>query len=132
MYTSNTNHLGPSSGPAAAYRAVLHTAEVVPRDGRTRWRAVQSLLEGHPVLGAHDVIQDRIYSGAEVIQTTAQRIQPLINVAKGGHLIHVQQPLSVKGRPADEKCYHDRTCGMKASVSFTEPSHCRFGDKRIG
>jgi len=74
MYTSHANHLGSSSGPATAYRAVPHTAEVVPRDGRAGRCAVERSLERHPVLGAHQVIEDRVRSGAEVVQAAAQRV----------------------------------------------------------
>lgn len=74
MYTSHTNHLGPSSGPTTADRAVLHATEIVPRDSRTGRCAVERFLKRHPVLDAHQVIQDRVRSGAEVVQAAAQRI----------------------------------------------------------
>lgn len=90
MYASYTDHLGSSSGSATAYRAIPHAAEIVPRDGRTRWRAAQRFLERHPVLGAHHVVQDRVRGCAKVVQATTQRIQPLVNVVEGRHLIHVQ------------------------------------------
>lgn len=67
MYASYTNQLGAPPGPAAAHRAVLYAAEIVPRDGGARWCAAQGLPERHPVLGAHHIVQDRIYGGAEVI-----------------------------------------------------------------
>jgi len=56
MYTSYANHLGSPSGPATAYRAVPHTAEVLPGDGGAGRCAVEGSLERHPVLGAHQVV----------------------------------------------------------------------------
>lgn len=86
VYTPHANHLGPSFGSASA---IFYTAEIVPRDGRACRCAVQRFLECHSVLDAHDVVQNRIYGGTEVIQATAQRIQPIVNVVEGRHLIHV-------------------------------------------
>lgn len=90
VYASYANQLGSSSGSASAHRAIFHTAEVVPRDGGARRCAVERFLERQSVLGAHYVVQDRVHGGAEVVQATAERIQPVVNVVEGRHLIHVQ------------------------------------------
>lgn len=90
MYASYANHLGLPSRSVTANRAILHTAEIVSRDGRTRRGAKQRFLERRPVLGAHHVVQDRVHGGAKVVQAAAQRIQPVVNIAEGRHLIHVQ------------------------------------------
>lgn len=90
MHTSYANHLGLPSRSVTVNRAILHTTEIVSRDGGTRRGAGQRFLECRSVLCAHHVVQDRIHGGAEVVQTAAQRIQPVVNIVEGRHLIHVQ------------------------------------------
>jgi len=80
VYTSYANQLGSSSGSTSVHRAIFHTAEIVPRDAGARRCTVQCFFERHPVLGAHHVVQNRIHGGAEVVQATTERIQPVVNV----------------------------------------------------
>jgi len=90
MHASYTDHLRLPSGSVTVNCAVLHTAKIVSRDSGTRQGAGQRLLKCRSIFGAHHVVQDRVHSGAEVVEAAAQRIQPVVNIVEGRHLIRVQ------------------------------------------
>lgn len=72
--------------------------------------AAYRLLKCMAIPDAHQVVEDGIDGGAEVIQTAAQDVQPLVQVriVVGALRVDVEQTLGVKRRPANEKHDHHR------------------------
>lgn len=92
---------------APAHTRFMAHQSPVRRSSRS---AAYRLLKGLTILNAHQIVKNRIDGGAEVIQTAAQDVQPLVQVRiiVGRLRVDVKQTLSVKRSPADEKHYHHR------------------------
>lgn len=68
----------------------------------------QRLAERPPVLHRHQVVQDRVDRGRDVVEAARDRVQQLVDlrVVRRRLCVQVQQPLRVERSPAQEERHH--------------------------
>ena len=64
------------------------------------------MLENEP--GRHDIVQDRVDGGREVVEAAGDEVHLLVDGAEVGRIfgVHVEQPLGVEWSPAHEEADH--------------------------
>ena len=79
--------------------------EVIPASG-----AGDGGPEGLPVLDTHDVVEERVEGGGEIVETAGGVEQDLVHCAEHLQLLEVNitQPLEMERSPGDEEQDHNR------------------------
>ena len=86
-----------------------------------KWAIYQtSEAEGtnEPVLEAHDVVEDRVDGGAEVVEESRDVEEVFINGPVNLCVLEVDvaQPLGVERRPTDEERQHNSSWGSRMKM----------------
>ena len=75
---------------------------------RARLTATESLAEGFSVTGRHDIVQDWIDGGREIVEAAGNVVHLLVDlvVVRVFFAVDVEKSLSVERCPADEEANH--------------------------
>ena len=67
-------------------------------------------LESLPIFAAHDVVEERVEGGGEIVETAGGVEQDLVHCAEHLQLLEVNitQPLEMERSPGDEEQDHNR------------------------